>query len=175
MAKGPRPVFDYEGDGLFRAEKRFHWQCDQDYVVGLKYRMDVIEERSVNSHSHFFAAVTEAWNNLPEDQTGRFPSPEHLRKWALIQCNYCHTAHKVFSTKQDSLTAAAMLRAADRYSVITVSDNILTVYTAESQSYKAMGKERFQQSKEKVLELLASMIQVTPKQLQYEAVVRHQG
>ena len=169
MVKGPRPVFLYEGDGEFKADARFHWQCDQDFTVGERYRMDVVEERSAVSHSHYFATVNEAWNNLREDHSKRFPTPEHLRKWALIQCHYCHAAPKVFSTKQDALTAAAMIRAADHYSVINVHDNIVTVYTAESQSYKAMGKDRFQASKTAVLELLASMIEVTPKQLEKAA------
>ncbi len=166
MAKGPRPVFAYEGDGEFKAEPRFVWQCDRDYVIGEKYRMDIIEDRSAASHSHYFAAVNEAWLNLPEDQAKRFPSPDHLRKWALVQCGYCHATPSVFSTKQDAITSASMVRKTDKYSVLTVHDNIVTRYEPESQSTRSMDKERFQKSKTAVLDLLATMINVTPKQLE---------
>jgi len=169
MAKGPRPIFSYEGDGIFRADPRFTWQCDQDYVVGQRYRMDVMEERSAVSHSHYFACLNEAWLNLPEDQSKRFPSPNHLRKWALVQCGYCHESHSVFSTKQDAITAATLIRKTDKFSVLTVHDNIVTRYEPESQSTKSMDKKRFQESKDKVLELLASMVGVTAKQLEKEA------
>ena len=164
MAKGPRPVFIWNGEA-FEPEPRFRWQCDQDYAVGEKYRMDIIEDRSAASHSHYFATINEAWLNLPEDQAKRFPSPEHLRKWALVQCGYCHETPAVFSTKQDALTSASLIRKTDKYSVLTVHDNVVTRYEPESQSTRSMDKERFQKSKTAVLELLASMIQVTPKQL----------
>ena len=169
MAKGPKPVFEYLGNGWFKAEARFVWECDQNFVVHQKYRMDIVDERSAASHSHYFACINEAWNNLGESQAKRFPSPEHLRKWALIQANYCHADHRVFSTKQDALTAAAAVRARDKYAVISVNDNIVTIFTAESQSLKDMDKQRFQASKDKVLEILADMLHITPKQLERHA------
>ena len=169
MAKGPKPVFDYLGNGWFKAEARFVWTCDQDYVVHEKYKMDITEARSAASHSHYFAAVTEAWSNLPENQAHRWPTPEHLRKWALVQCGYAHADHRIFSTKQDALTAAAMARSRDKYAVISVNDNIVTIYTAESQSLKNMDKKKFGESKQKVLDLLSDMLHITPKQLERHA------
>ena len=165
-AKGPKPVFEYLGDGTFQAEARFVWTCDQDFVVHEKYRMDVIAERSKQSHDHYMVMVEETWLNLPDSRRLQFPTPEHLRKWALVQCGFCSQSHTVFSTKQDALTAAAMIRKTDKFAVLTVHDNVVTKYEAESQSYKSMDRKRFQASKDKVLELLADMIHITPKQLE---------
>jgi hypothetical protein len=46
---------------------------------------------------------------------------------------------------------------------------VLTRWTAESQSLHEMGKERFQESKSRVLDILAEMIGVDPTTLFSEA------
>ena len=55
---------------------------------------------------------------------------------------------------------AAFVRPMDEHAVVLISEAVVSVYTAQSQSFRAMGKERFQASKDAVLEALADMIGV---------------
>ena len=69
-------------------QPRFVALCKKQYTPGECYVLGVNEERSIASHRHYFAAINEAWQNLPEDKVARYPSAEHLRKWALIKSGY---------------------------------------------------------------------------------------
>ena len=122
-------------------------------------------ERSGPSHRAYFASVREAWKNLPGDLAERYPTPEHLRKRALIKAGYYDCAQIVFPTAKAAQDAAAFMQPMDEYAVIVVKDCVVTRYTAKSQSYRAMGKKEFQESREKVLALLADMLGTTPQDL----------
>ena len=67
---GPLYV-EWEGDA-FRPLRRHAKDCDARFVIGERYRIDVVEQRSEASHRSFFASVNEAWLNLPEDIAERF-------------------------------------------------------------------------------------------------------
>lgn len=161
-------VYRWTGEGMvplpYMAKR-----ADQQFVIGETYRMETAEERSARSHSHYFAAVHEAWTNLPEDQAERFPTSEHLRKWALIQCRYCDQRQTVCSTRAEALRIAAFIKPMDDYAVVTAVEYVVTVYTAKSQSRRAMPGKEFQESKIKVLDLLASMLGVEPEKLSARA------
>jgi hypothetical protein len=62
----------YEGNGLFRCLHPKRVKLD----VGAVHGWQMAENRSSESHRHFFAVVNEAWRNLPEDLADDFPSPE---------------------------------------------------------------------------------------------------
>jgi hypothetical protein len=124
------------------------------------YRLIVAAERSAASHRQYMAAVSEAWANLPERLVGHFPSPDHLRRWALIKTGYCHIEKIVGNRRRVAVNG---------YSVITVEDGVTTVYTAKSQSYTAMGKDEFQKSKDAVLDYLAKLIETTTDELKKAA------
>ena len=47
---------------------RHHERCNELFVVGEIYRMNAVEERSLASHNHFFAALHDAWLNLPDEK-----------------------------------------------------------------------------------------------------------
>jgi hypothetical protein len=57
----------------------------------------------------------------------------------------------------------------DEYALVSVEGSVVNVFSAQSQSQRAMGKQRFQASKEAVLDVLASMVGVKAEQLQHEA------
>lgn len=143
----------------------FAKRCDAEYVYGEVYNLEAIEQRSAKSHAHFFASVNEAWQNLPENLVEQFPTSEHLRKWCLIRAGYHQHRDIVASSKAEAQRLAAFVKPMDTYAVVTVRDSVVTVYTAESQSMKAMGKQRFQESKDAVLSLLAAMIGTDPVEL----------
>jgi hypothetical protein len=140
-------------------------ECDATRVVGEVYRLIDHHDRSEASHNHYFAALTDAWRNLPEDQSERFPTPEYLRKWALIQCGFRDERSIVCGSNDMALRIAAFIKPMDEYAVVIVVHSVVRVYTAKSQSMRAMGKEDFQASKEAVLGYVAAMIGTTADEL----------
>lgn len=122
--------------------------------------------RSMNSHRHQFAFVKEAWANLPE-RLMMMPwaeTPETMRKHALIatgfsqsytlDCGANATAQRV---KQSLIRAEAK---AEGYALAQVRGPVVTVWTPESQSMRAMGGKRFQESKSAILDWMAAQIGV---------------
>lgn len=158
--------FRYEGDGEFRVTgSAWARQADERYVVGAVYRLEPHEDRSFNSHRHFFASIAEAWSNLPELLAQRFATPEHLRKYALVQCGYRDERSIVCASHAEALRVRAFVEPMDDFAVVVTSECVVTVYTAKSQSMKAMGRRPFQDSKQAVLDYIAGMIGVEPAAL----------
>lgn len=166
---GPPPILCAWDGEAFVPLPRFARLADKGYVVGETYPLVVHEDRSQASHRQYFAAVHDAWQNLPEDAAERFPTSEHLRKYALIKAGFRDERSVACSSKAEAQRVAAFIRPMDDFAVVTVSGPLVTVYTAKSQSYRAMGKEDFQRSKEAVLDVLAGMVGVTPGALEREA------
>lgn len=135
-------------------------EADARYVVGERYRMEVVEERSQRSHSHYFAAINEIWSSLPDDKAVHFPTPEHLRKFALIRCGYSDQRQIVCASKAEAQRVASFVRPMDAYAIVTAHEAVVTVFTAQSQSRKAMGNREFQDSKTKVLDYIAGLVGV---------------
>ena len=131
--------------------------------------IDPEQERDMNSHRHYFAQLKEAWETLPEKLQKKYPTEDIFRKKLLIEAGYFHESETVCDTPRDAVTVAAFMAPLDPAAVITVRGNVIKKYVAESQSVAAMGKERFQKSKWAVLDLAASLIEVTPKQLEKNA------
>lgn len=161
----PRPIpFVWDGRSMVPLD-RSRPLCDRQFRLGQEYSLIPHEPRSHATHAHFFAAVSDGWNNLREDDAKRFPSSEHLRRWALIKAGYADEHSIVCESERKARNMGALCRTLDEYAVITVRGNVLRVYTAQSQSHHAMDRETFQASKQAVLEIIAAMIQVTPKKL----------
>lgn len=161
-------VYRWEGDAMVPLS-RFARTCGEAFTVGEYYRMEVREERSVKSHSHYFACIADAWENLPEDQASQFPTAEHLRKWALVKAGYRDERSIVCASKAEAQRVAAFIKPLDEYAVVIVREAVVMVLTAKSQSVKAMGRVDFQASKDKVLGILSEMIGVTPKALEAQS------
>lgn len=155
----PAPmIFTWDGDAMVPKVPRL---ADRYYVVGEQYRLVVDEGRSGVSHRHFFAAIHEAFKNLPEELAERFPSDEHFRKHCLIMEGYRDERTFVAASKAEALRLAAFVKPMDEYAVVVVRECVVVVWTAKSQSTKAMGAKDFQASKQKVLDRAASMIGVS--------------
>ena len=148
---------------------RFAKDCDKRFVVGEIYRLVEQEDRSIRSHQHYFASVNEAWKNMPDDMIEQFPTPDHLRKYALIKAGYADSRQFVAASKAEARRLAAFIRPCDEYALVAPQETVVTVWTARSQSMRAMGKRDFQASKDAVLNIVAGMIQVTPETLQANA------
>lgn len=151
----------YEGDGEFKPVSAY-WSrvADKEFVVGEQYRMAEIQERSEASHAHYFASVGEAWKNLPDELIEEYPTVEHLRKKALIRCGFCTHRDHVCASKAEAQRLRAFVKPMDDYAIVTVSEAVVRVYTAQSQSKKAMGPKVFQESKQAVLDWLDDLLGV---------------
>jgi hypothetical protein len=158
-----RPIaFSWDGEVMKPLHSRI---ADREYVVGEKYTLVGYEERSSASHRHEFAWLAEAWASLPETMAERFPTSEHLRKWALIRAGYSHSNTLLCKSRAEAVRVAAFLRPMDEFAVIIVQGMALTRYVAMSQSKRAMGAKDFYQSKEKIIEIIAGLIGVDPQTL----------
>ncbi|GGH14521.1 hypothetical protein GCM10007036_13890 [Alsobacter metallidurans] len=144
----------------------FARKADRLFVIGQFYDLDNYEDRSAVSHKHEFAWLREAWKNLPEQLADLYPTPEHLRKRALIEAGYYD------EVVVDAGSAAAALRvrqafaAVDDFALVIVRGPLVIRRTAKSQSRRAMDGKTFQQSKQAIMDVVAEMVGVTTKQLQ---------
>lgn len=167
--KTPRVKLIWNGETFEPQNRSWMHVCAQNYKSGEEYWMVEEQERSKKSHSHYFAAVHSGWENLPEEYAGRYASSEHLRKAALIRMGYCLTTEIVFDNEASAITACDHIKKIDTYSIVSVIGCIVTQLVAETQKYREMGKERFQQSKQAVLDFIAALIGVDSKELAAQA------
>ena len=153
------PIFyQWTDEGVMKPLPRFAKAAEKLFYIGETYRLEILEERSRETHNHFFACIHEAWINLPEHLAERFPTSTHLRKWCLIKAGYRDERTFVAKSAAQAVELAAFIRPIDDFALVTVNDCVVSVFTAKSQSVRAMGRKTFQGSKEKVLGILAEMI-----------------
>jgi hypothetical protein len=165
----PRPVvMVWTGEHMVPLP-RFKRLCDQQFEVNGEYPLTISEHRSMASHNFFFAWLGEAFDNLAEEYAQEFPTVEHMRAWALVQAGYATESNFVLDTAKDARQMAIALRKTSPLAVIKVSGNVVKHFEAESQSTAAMGKERFEASKSKVIEIVAAMARTTPAELKKNA------
>jgi hypothetical protein len=162
-----QPVkFIWDGEAMVPATGYWARQCDKQFVVGEAYRLAEAHERSQISHNHEFAFIAEAWNSLPDHLLEQYPSPEHLRKYALIRKGFATMVQHPCPTKAEAERLLAVLAGhVDKYAIVVRRDAVVTVYEAESQSYRSMGKKRFQESKTAIMEFIGDLLGVQPAAL----------
>lgn len=160
MSDAPLIAFEWDGESMVPLT-RFRKTCDHHFVVGQRYNLEERLERSSASHRFYFAAIREAWQSLPERLSEQFPTPERLRKYALIKAGYADSQTFVAASAAQAQRLAAFLRPVDEFSIVTVDGASVTRWTAKSQSQRAMPKGEFQRSKDAVLEVIAGMLDVT--------------
>lgn len=159
----------YDGDGAFSAPPGFRKRCDKELVIGETLQWQTVGPRSMKSHRFYFAAVNEAWANLPETLCADFPSAEHLRKHALIKTGYCSMKRIVCGDNAEAIAAAAIMQDMDTYALCEVSGRAVTVWRANSQSIKAMGGKAFKESCDKVLTEISRIVGVDVTELRQAA------
>lgn len=166
MSATPPINYTWDGEALRPLHPKI---ADQHLVIGERYSLVEHQGRSQSSHNHYFAAIKEGWQNLPEHLAERFATDEHLRKYALIKAGY-HDSHSITcASKAEAQRVAAFIRPADEFSVVTVTEATVTRYAAKSQKLRAMGRDVFQKSKSDVLDVIAALVGVKSDQLKREA------
>ena len=144
----------YEGNGVFRCLRPAQIKCS----VGEVSAWQAIEHRSNETHRHFFAVVNEAWKSLPEELADDFPNPESLRKWALIKSGFCSETRIAYANNNEAMTLATKAKAMDKYSIVAIDGKAVTIWTADSQRRDAMGRQAFQEAKERALHIISNLL-----------------
>lgn len=150
-------TFTWDGNRLIPAN---FLDVDGVLVVGESYRVDIIAERTAQSHGHYFAVLSDLWGTLPERLSGRFPNPEILRKHALIMSGYRHERTLILNSPDQAERVATFLRnVTGDYQIISVSGNVVVEWKPLSQSRAGMPtKGQFQESKEAVIRWIEDLI-----------------
>lgn len=138
--------------------KKFRGVADRQFAAGEEYPLVVLEARSRASHSHYFAALNEAFKNLPEKIADRWLDSEHFRAWLLIQTNWCNEFEVTCAKNSEAVRLASRFKSENAYSQVSIHGTKVIVRTAKSQSVATMGKQEFESSKRDVLDLAAEFI-----------------
>lgn len=149
--------------------RRYAEEFARVFSEGELYRMEEVHPRSLSSHRHYFACINEAFKNLPAPYSERFLNADHLRRWALIMAGYCEQNTIATASDKAAIAAAALVAELDEYAITEVSENIVTVYRAKSQSVKAMGAKEFQASKDATLNEISRLLNVDVETLKANA------
>lgn len=159
-------TYEWTGES-FVPIKRHAKICDDRYVVGERYELEVAQGRSTKAHNHEFAWLATAWASLPEKYQFEpwAQSTEHLRKFALIRTGYCTNEQFGCSSHAEARRWASILRSDDEYALITIDGPIITRYRAMSQSRKAMKADIFKKSKSAILDYIANLLEVPADEL----------
>lgn len=164
MSALPPMPYRWNGEAM-ELEPRFRRAADREFVIGATYHLVIHEERSQASHSHYFAVIKAIWESLGEEDAARFLTADHLRRYGLIRSGYRNERTFVCGSNAEAVRMVAFLRPLDEYAIFSVKDAVVVEWTAKSQSYRAMGKEEFQASKDAVIAVLAAMIDVDPEKV----------
>lgn len=159
--------------GVMIPEQRFSALARRQFTDGVVYVLEGFTPASHKERGHYFASIKQAWDNLDDEATARYPTPEHLRKWALVKAGWRQENQTVCDNKEDALRLAAFLRKLDDYAVVVVRENVVSIYIARSQKIGRpedglMTEEEWRRSRDDVLAILSGKIGVTSKTLEKE-------
>lgn len=155
----PPIMFRWNGEAMEPTTPFMARQCDGVFTIGEAYTLVEHHDRSAKGHAHYFARLNELWQTLPESLAAEYPTVEHLRKKALIRAGFADERSVVCSSAAEAQRIAAFIRPVDDYAIVVAQRNVVAVFTAKSQSMKAMGRDVFQRSKDAVLQFAERLTQ----------------
>ncbi len=161
----PPIKFQWDGESLIPASGYWRRVANEHFAVGEILRMTEENEQSDKSRAHEFAWLKEAWNSLPDELLDQYPNQEVLRKHGLIAKGHCTMVQHSCPTEAEAKRLAAILKPYDVYAIVRQRGPVVTVYTAVSQSRRAMGAAAFQQSKSDLMDFVAELLGVDPETL----------
>ena len=157
--------FLWNGEAMVPARSQI---ADKTFVIGQHYWLEEASERSWISHRHEFAWINEAWQTLPYAVAEKFPTPEHLRKAALIATGWFNETVFNCASAAEALKLAAYARGEDEFAHVRISVRTVVVRKAKSQRMRGpgrMNKQDFRRSKEDILGWISALIGVEPQDL----------
>jgi hypothetical protein len=159
----------WDGEAMI-PDAKFKKLAERQFIKGERYVLEAHDQVSHKERAHYHATIAEAHSNLEGDVLERYPTPEHLRKWALVKAGWRTVQHQSFDTEARANWVATMIRSKDAFAVVTVQGKLVTVYTPRSQRVGpgCMTREEWQQSKRDVLDIVSGTIGVSRKALEKE-------
>ena len=158
-------AFTWNGEAMIPMRPK---AADKAYVIGRRYWLEEVSERSWASHQQQFAWIAEAHNNLPDTVAELFPTSEHLRKAALIATGWRRETVVDCGSRAAAARVAAYARGEDEFAKVTVRGSTVIVQKARSQRMHGldrMDKGEFEKSKADILGWISNLIGVEPEQL----------
>ncbi|APX70740.1 MULTISPECIES: hypothetical protein [unclassified Brucella] len=67
-------LLSWDGEAFYPASPYWASRADRQFVVGETYNLVEHHDRSNGSHNHYFAAVKNGFDNLPDDLRGEYPT-----------------------------------------------------------------------------------------------------
>jgi len=129
--------------------------CERQFYPDQRVLLEAHHERSYQRHKAYFASLADAWQSLASD---RWPTPEHLRKFALIRTGWRDERIFPCDSPEQAERMAVWLKPFDQFAVIATEGTLVRAWTARSQSYKAMGRDEFNRSMDDVLDYVAGLL-----------------
>ena len=83
-------------------------------TTGDRYVATFNLQRSERSHHHYFAALEELFNNLPEGIANEFFKREHFRKRGLIETGWRNEEQYLMGSERDAMTMASVSTQSER-------------------------------------------------------------
>lgn len=162
--------FIWNGEAMVPSE-RFAALAKRQFTKDASYVLEPHEPASHKERGFYFASIREAHDNIDGETLARYPTPEHLRKWALIKAGWRKENHTVCDTADDALKLAAFLRRLDDQAVVVVRENVVQIFVARSQRIGNpedgfMTQDEWKKSKQDVLDILSQQIGVTRRELE---------
>ena len=156
----------YDGGGVFIPPGvAVRDMLDKKLVVGECYRLDIYNERSEAFHGKYFATISEAWTHLPMPWDQMLPTPEHLRKYALIKAGWCDSIIMPMKSKTDAIASVHAMKLLDAYCIATATGNVLTIWKARSQRKAFQSAKEFYETAVRVFDVIGGIIGVDPLSL----------
>jgi hypothetical protein len=124
------------------------------------------KQRSAASHNHQFAAINDCFESLPihHAQAPYAANADAFRKHGLIATGHCDVDTVAFASDAEARKAAPFIanlaRKAHGYALTVARGPLVICSTPHSQSFKAMGRERFHKSKADVLAWAETLLEV---------------
>ena len=152
---------------VMRPQERFNRLCDRQYQDGELYALGPVEDIDNVSRGKFMKAIKMTWENLPAKYK-RFPSPEHLRKAALVGAGWCNQSHDVFDSVADAKRHADGIRNANGYAVIVRSGCVVDVRIARSIAAGQITAEKWREVRPRALDWASEQINVAREAVERE-------
>lgn len=166
-----RPLpFEWNGEAMIPSE-RFRALAKRQFVKGRSYVLEPHDPVTHKERGFYFASIKEAHDNLSPEAVANYPTPEDLRKWALIKAGWRHENFTVCESADQAAMLAAFLRKLPGHKIIDLRDNVVRLYLARSQKIGDpddgyMTQEEWKKSKQDVLDVLSQTIGVTRRELE---------
>lgn len=161
----PLPLIWRKDEGKFAPATSYQLKrCNETFEDGGRYLFIQHLERSLQSHQHYFASLTEAWMNLPEDITHEFPTFEKFRATGLIATGFYNEKRIICADEHEAKRMAAFIAPLAPLAIVSSYKQAVVVRTAKSQSYRAMPKGEFQKSKVAVLAWAWALVGISPEE-----------